>query len=332
MKKILIFLLLITNYLHGQDVVFSQMQPNAALINPAWQANRSHTYPHHVSAQYRNQWSPILGSGAYRSFAAAADANWKHGRNNYWGGGIQFCQDQAGKADFNQMQASISGLYSKMMVNQGGKKGLFHYLSLGMGVGIRQYRVDESKLHWVEQFGQTGLFNPNLPAPLVLDNPNKIVEEVHFGLLWHANNAQNEGFEGGLSLFHLTKPNLSLVSGGNMPLNRRMTVHGSAYHEIRGGALRLKYYFSWLKQGAAQQMVIGSQIGLPLQTQTSFLNTGLAFRKSEGVIGDALIATLNLDFQAYTIAINYDWNLSSLNKINLFNNAIEGSFVYKIKK
>jgi type IX secretion system PorP/SprF family membrane protein len=308
------------------------LQPNAALINPAWQANRSHTYPHHLSAQYRNQWAPILGSGAYRSFAAAADANWKHGRNNYWGGGIQFCQDQAGKADFNQTQASISGLYSKLMLHQGGKKGLFHYLTLGAGVGIRQYRVDESKLHWVEQFGQTGLFNPNVPAPLILDPYRKVIEETTVGLLWHANNAQNEGFEGGLSIFHLTKPNLSWVAGGNMPLNRRFTVHGSAYHEIRGGALRLKYHFAWLKQGAAQQIVVGSQIGMPLQKQTAVLNTGLAFRKSQGVIGDALIATLNLDFQAYTIAINYDWNLSSLNVVNPFNNAIECAVVYKIKK
>ncbi len=332
MKKLLILLSLITYYLPAQDLVFSQMQVNSAFLNPAWQANRSRTHPYHLSAQYRNQWSPILGSGAYRSFAAAADANWKHGHHNYWGGGIQFSQDQAGKADFNQIQATISGLYSKFMLNSGGKKGLFHYLTLGASAGIRQYRVDESKLHWVEQFGQNGFFNPNLPAPLVWDTRSKMVEDAHLGLLWHANNVQKEGFECGLSIFHLTKPNLSWVAGGYMPLNRRIAVHSSAYHEIRDGAFRLKYHFAWLKQGAAQQMVVGAQMGVPLQKQTSFLNSGLAFRKSKFVIGDAVIAMLSLDFQDYTIVINYDWNISSLNTIHLFNNTMECALVYKIKK
>jgi type IX secretion system PorP/SprF family membrane protein len=332
-KNLLLFItILLKINVFAQDIVFSQMQPNPALLNPAWQANRSRVYPYQVSAQYRNQWSPILGAAAYRSFAATVDANWKHKSYNYWGGGIQFCQDQAGKTDFTQTQTTISGLYSKFMATSfGGKSLLHHYLTLGAAVGFRQYRVDESQLKWVEQFEQNGVFNGNLPAPVFLENNSKKVEEVNIGLLWHANNAEKEGFDCGFSLFHLTKPNLSLVKDGNMPLNRRIAIHGSAYHDIQAYSLRLKYYVAWLKQGAVQQTLIGMQVGIPLKKQLEQWSGGLAFRKSQGVFGDAVIASLNLDFQDYTLVMNYDWNISSLNQANRFNNAIEFAFVYKIK-
>ncbi|MEN9612891.1 MAG: hypothetical protein RLZZ628_3705 [Bacteroidota bacterium] len=329
MKKYGIFCVAILLKINAfaQDFVFSQMQPNAALLNPAWQANRSQ--PYQLSAQYRNQWSPVLGTAAYKTIAASADAMFQLRRGNYWGGGIQFYQDQAGKMDFTQTQATISGFYSKfMMTSYGGKSQLRHYLTLGATFGFRQYRVDESKLHWVEQFEPSGVFNAGWAAPIYLENNRKMVEEVHVGLLWHANNAEKEGFEVGLSLSHLTKPNLSMVAGGNVPLNRRFAIHGSAYHNL--DKIQMKYHFAILQQGETRQTVLGLQISTPFKKPSLKLGSGLAFRKSQGVIGDAVIATLNLDFQDYTILMSYDWNIA-WSEIKRWNHAIEMGFVYKIR-
>jgi hypothetical protein len=157
--------------------------------------------------------------------------------------------------------------------------------------------------------------------------------DTHVGLLWHANNALHDGFELGLSLFHLNTPNLSLVENGNAPLSRRLAVHGSKYHPIGKGSFRMKYHFMYLSQGSARQTVLGAQIAAVLQNQRLILGWGHALRMSRTpnfVLTDALISTLNLDYQDYRFALNYDWNLSALNQ-NRFNNAFEFAIIYKIK-
>jgi type IX secretion system PorP/SprF family membrane protein len=315
--------------LFAQDIHFSQWTPNPTLLNPAWTGNPEHT--HQVATQYRNQWSPVLQSAAYRTFAASADGLWKFRNRHFWGLGVHLHQDQAGTADFTQTQGGISGLFRKYMgKTDAGRSQLYHYLTLGAGIGFRQYHVDESKLHWVKQFGTNGVFQPDLAAPIYLENNTKKVEEVNVGLLWHAKNQHQLGFEFGFSIFHLTTPNLSLVAGGKMPLARRYALHGSVQHPLKKETLQMKYYFTWLQQGATQQTVLGAQIFTRFEKQDMKLGTGLAFRQSNSWTGDALIGTLSLDFQTFIIGLNYDWN-PIWSEQHRFNHAIEMSFLYKIK-
>lgn len=336
MKKnsLLFMAILLKINVFAQDIVFSQMQPNSALLNPAWVINRSH--PVQAAAQYRNQWSPILQGAAYRTIAVSADALVQH-RKNWWGVGTQWYQDQSGSAHFTQTQGSIYGLYSKLMGNSAsykGKERWKHYLTLGASVGFQQHRVDESKLRWVEQYEDKGVFNPSVLAPIFLEGNGKTAMDVHVGLLWHANNALHDGFELGLSLFHLNTPNLSLVENGNAVLSRRLAIHGSKYHPIGNGTFRMKYHFAHLSQGTARQTVLGAQIATAFPSKNLVFGWGNAVRISRSpnfVLTDALISTINIDYQDYTFVLNYDWNLSALSQ-NRLNNAIELALIYKIKK
>jgi type IX secretion system PorP/SprF family membrane protein len=323
MKKYTLFLcwLAAQTTAFTQDSQFSDYTYSKLSLNPAWVATQ--TEPYEIASQYRNQWSPVLGAAAYNTVTSSATFWRKQGiySHSRWGGGAQFAYDRAGSAGLSQTQAHLAGFYSKYITDSDFLlRNLRHRLTLGSTFGFLQNRIDDAALRWVEQY-ENGSFNPSLNPPMYLENNRKRALDVNVGLLWHAYNPSKQGFEIGLGLFHLNKPNMSWTAQPNyVPL--RMTLLAQVTHDIWNHRAQINYYGHFLKQSVAYQVNGGAKIAFKLKMWRLSCGTGLRF--TSGLMPfESLLSHLSLSNEQFELALNHDFTLGSLRPANHFNNAIE---------
>ena len=128
----------------GQDIHFSQFYMSPLNLNPALTGVMNCNA--RFVANYRNQWASILRSNAFNTYSASYDQKIPVGQYDYFGVGGTLWGDVAGEANFQTLQARISGSYSRRM---GGNRDLAHYLVFGADAGISQRSIDFLKLRFV---------------------------------------------------------------------------------------------------------------------------------------------------------------------------------------
>ena len=183
MKKNLLLpalsLLLSSSIIWGQDIHFSQFYMSPLNLNPALTGVMNCN--DRFVANYRNQWASILKSNAFTTYSASYDRKIPVGQYDYFGVGGTLWGDVAGEADFQTLQARLSGSYSRRM---GGNRDLAHYLVFGADAGITQRSIDFLKLRFGTQHNGAGGFDPSLPSGESLARDNFIFADVSAGLCY----------------------------------------------------------------------------------------------------------------------------------------------------
>ncbi|MBK7093551.1 MAG: type IX secretion system membrane protein PorP/SprF [Saprospiraceae bacterium] len=100
--------------LTAQDIHFSQFYMSPLNLNPALTGVSNCTG--RVIANFRNQWSPVLKSGAYNTFSMSYDQKMPVGRYDYFGIGGTFWGDVAGTHNYGTMR----GKFQPHMLNKWG--------------------------------------------------------------------------------------------------------------------------------------------------------------------------------------------------------------------
>ena len=311
-SKRFLALLMLTVELAGvraQDIHFSQVDADPMLLNPAYAgffdgAGR-------IGLLYRNQWASI--SAPFQTAGLTAEAAlWRS--NNHQRGlsvGGSFFSDHAGTLSYGTTSGHLSVAYFTALGRYGN-----NFLSLGVDGGFAQSGFDPS--------------NANMEDPTETFQQQRVSYPLLcLGLAWYYQPTSDLHTKVGLSVRNLNRPDISYSGLDNTRLEPRYSLFARA--EWRGWqSLSLMPVVLVQAQGRYRELLYGADLKWYLaegaQHQMS-LRTGLAFRH-----GDALIANLIIEYNAFVFTFCYDANISDLVAASGGVGALEVGMVYRIAK
>ncbi|NND34546.1 MAG: PorP/SprF family type IX secretion system membrane protein [Saprospiraceae bacterium] len=324
----------------GQDIHFSQFYMSPLNLNPALTGVMNCN--DRFVANYRNQWASILKSNAFTTYSASYDRKIPVGQYDYFGVGGTLWGDVAGEADFQTLQARLSGSYSRRM---GGDRDLAHYLVFGADAGITQRSIDFLKLRFGTQHDGAGGFDGSLPSGESLARDNFIFADVSAGLLWFTVLNKYNSFFAGVAYHHLNSPDVSFKQDSIVSLYSKLTLHAGGEFAISEN-LGVVPGIVAFKQGPSFLLNLGSslrftlaqdnftsntfQVGAWLRLVNNYLGGSENTTASSSLGADAVIISTRFEYQNFGIGFSYDWNVSDLNVASNGNGAFEFSLIYTL--
>ena len=205
--------------LSAQDPQFSQFYANPLYLNPA--LTGAPICPRLI-ANYRNQWPSV--ENAFITYNASYDqyVEFLHG-----GVGLLFTADRAGSGNLNTTMISLLYTYKFNITSR-------IYASAGVQVGYYQRRLVWENLLFEDMIDpQSGFVLPT--SEKQPDQSRVGVPDFSAGIFI--------GYEdiiyGGLSVSHLTQPDIGFYSDNTSQLYMKITVHaGSVINLRKGGEIR----------------------------------------------------------------------------------------------
>lgn len=313
---------------HGQDPRFSQFNSNPQGLNPAMTGVFDGKY--RVTANYRDQWSSVLGSEPFRTIAFGAETKIEVNRDDFFGVGFTVLRDEVGVAKFNQTKAHLSGSFFKRL--SGGRNRAAHYVGLGAQVGGGQNSLDWSNLWFSRQFNEaTQTVDTGLDSGEIINTKSNFYLDLNAGILWYMIKGDNAFYAGG-SMSHINAPEISLIEESRETLFSRYTAQ-------IGAQFSMNRYLDFLPaavlllQGPSQEIVLGSSISYDGgDVDEIALRFGMFIRSANrlemGSHIDAIIATASFELSGIQLGLSYDVNVSSLNLATNSRGAFELSFGY----
>jgi type IX secretion system PorP/SprF family membrane protein len=316
--------------LQAQDPHFSQFYNAPLYLNPAMTGIFPGQF--RFAANYRNQWSSVLGADAFRTIHASGEMRFQVLRDDYFAFGINVMQDQAGAGQLRQSAGNLGASYLKQLA--GGKYRTDHqYLVAGLQAGFGQYSQDWGNFWFSNQYNSSiEAVDPTLPANEFLAQSTGMFLNINAGLMYYAVFDKDASVYGGAAIMHANQPNISFLNDGGEDLYSKITVHA-------GGQIPFSPQFSILPaayvafQGPSTQSVLGANFRYTNNdwyevALRAGLWTRLANRLDKGVAMDALIYSFILEMERWQLGLSYDVNHSSLRTATNGRGAVEVSLIY----
>ncbi|MBN4049652.1 PorP/SprF family type IX secretion system membrane protein [Bacteroidales bacterium AH-315-N07] len=303
-------------HLHCQDFHFSQYFHSPINLNPALTGHFEGNY--RIILNHRNQWSSITVPFLTSSISVDTKfyKDWLQG--GALGVGLMLFNDKTGDAGLTHNKMMLSLNYFKLLDYEGN-----HAIALGFQGGFFQKGLDQSKLLFGNQFVDAD-FDRSLPTGENIAGYKILKPDFQTGVLYKLNKPDHHYINGGISFFHLTSPDESLI-GNEDRLSLRSVLHGEAKFKIAektflGPNLLLMY------QNGAREINIGATLDIAPKEGPSYnskLILGTYYR-----VFDALILMTGLEYENWLFAFSYDVNVSSLRVASNFKGGFEISIIY----
>lgn len=302
--KLVLMMTLSSGMACAQDIHFSQFYENGILRNPALTGIFSGDYK--AGVNYRTQWSTI--SVPFQTMLASAETRVLVGREvgDYLSIGIAASYDKAGTISFNSLQVYPAINYNKALAD-----GRRSYLSVGFTGGYIQRSFDLSKATFSTQY-QNGEFNQLAANGENIQNVNMNAYDLGAGVSFNSTvgAAKNINYYIGAAAFHVSRPKQTFA-GDNDVLRLDTKFSGNlgvkANFENHIGAT---FHMNYTVQGAYREIIAGglaSWQGNPEKAQVFTLYAGMFVR-----FKDAVIPTVKIDYNQYSLTMSYDLNTSGL--------------------
>jgi len=315
MNKILnsvFVVILATISMKAQDYSLSQPLESPVLLNPA---NTGLSYPSRITMNYRQQWRSI--SKPYTTVIASFDAKLlsQNQTGSSLGIGVILANDQAGTGKLSTMNANLA-IMGKVMINE------MQTLSAGIIGGLMQRKVNVDALTWTDQYNGLS-YDSSIPSGENFSTEKRMSPDVGAGLQWSYGKgastlSSNDAFGAqlGFVAHHVNMPN----TGFQEDIDKRyirMVLHGSISYGFKNTPFQINPAFLVQMQGPSRMYFAGSYFKYRLQESSKYtgnlasrtLNIGTFYR-----VGDAFVASIQLEWDMFAIGISYDLNLSSLTK------------------
>ena len=294
---IIVFSLLLSLIVRGQDYSYSQFYAHPLYLNPALAGSEICS---RISLNYRDQWPALPGS--FVSYSASFDRyiDFLHG-----GLGVMVNYDKSGEASINRAQINAMYAYNFTISND-----LVANLALQAGYG--QKSINWNDLTFIDP--TSGTILPNTPQPADF-NGNVNYADFAGGFLV----GYDEKYFLGGAVHHLNQPNVSFLNEKDNLLNMKITAHAGANIDFESGYSRTaKPGFSispnilYQQQGSFKQLNLGSYFTFASVT------AGLWYRHAfENP--DAIIISIGFSDENLRVGYSYDYTVSK------FSNAGGGS-------
>jgi type IX secretion system PorP/SprF family membrane protein len=318
----LVLALALSFTLPAQDVHFSQYNAAPLMLNPAMTGNFNCTF--RGGLNYRNQWnsvaSPYVTYSAFFDMPLSMISGFDDG--DVIGAGIYLFNDRTGEGTLTNLSAVLSLAYHKALGNDAQ-----HRLSLGVGLGFMQKRLDQANLLWGNQWTGDG-FDPNQSSGENFSGNSFGNFNLDVGLMFKSTTFEDRlYYEAGVSAFHLTSPTEAFLVTSNpddSKLGMRYAAHGKAIFSVSDN-FRIQPSFLYQTQSKATEILAGAQFGYVIDAGTfqAVVGAGAQYR-----FDDAIIPVINFDYQNFRFGFSYDVTTSSLKEAASSVSAFELSLTY----
>jgi len=300
-----------------QDIHFSQFYNSPLNLNPAKAGYFMGS--HRFTLNYKNQWQSV--TTPYRTFSASFDMPviQRSHQQDMFGAGVVINTDKAGDAAYSTTQINFAFSYIKALNRLNN-----HYISIALQPGISQKSFNQSALNFDSQYdGKT--LDPSLPQDETFSKTNFIFFDISAGVYWNYQHTSNLGFDAGVALFHINKPEQTFYNDPNTILNRKLLVFANTIFQASDKYELIPGFF-YARQDNFNEFLLGSTfryIKSPNPINYSTFNFGMFFR-----VKDAAILVAGFDYLQYNFAVSYDINYSDLKPASRNLGGLELSFKY----
>ena len=321
MKPVLFSLamvLMITQHVAAQtDPHFTQNYTYPMYINPAMVGQGDGDM--RASAIYRSQWGSV--GNPYRTTGLSGDTR----TNNNVALGISLLNQSAGDGGFNYTTASASIAYTGVKF---GKDENQHFV-VAMQVGMLNRHVDQTRFKWGEQWNPITGYNASNPTSESFAKTSATTLDMGAGALYYDGTPNKKvNLFGGISFYHINKPQDPIVSTQNDVLNTipmRYVIHGGASINI-DESMSVVPHFLYNQQGNANETMLGLYLQKTVNEETTMM-AGLYYRYK-----DAVAPYVGVDYKNLLVGVSYDVNTSVLGSQAHNINSFELTFSYIFRK
>ena len=321
---------LIGSGLWAQDIHFTQYYMSPMTLNPSMAGKFEGTA--RIGGIYRDQWSSVIK--AYRTPSAWVDAPIIRGfRKRDWiGVGFMLYQDKAGVAALSHGAAKLGATYHLALDRKGNA-----VLSIGGHYGGEQRKIDPEKLRFGDGYNSLGDYVNSLSKDDGRIAGNANYSDIDLGINLSSRLNKKMDFNLGFSMFHLTKPNYSLVTSGGgggtstptagvSQLPRRVVAHGQFNVQL-DDKMTLSPSFIFQTMSGNDEIMVQAMTGYLINPEKDItLNLGLGYRLS-----DAVNILAGMKYKDLRVGIAYDVNTSSLSNVSNYRGGFEIAANYIIK-
>ena len=328
---------------NAQEAVFAQSYASPVHLNPAMTGVFDGQW--RLNANYRQQWDGIFANGPIRTFHAAFDYRVNIVNKDYLSFSFNALNDETGSgARLKTTRGNFGMSYMKQL---GGSKYRHsaQYLIAGGQVGVGQHTLTFGDLWFDRQYDSIGsAINTALPSGELLPQTNMYLD-YNLGLMYYMTWAANRSLYMGISMHHLSQPNISFFGDTKEVLRRRFTLHG-------GGELPFNEELSIMPhamitvQGPSMTSTFGAnfrytnhdwneaavRMGASFRMANKYIGLldkeGRSQPNGSGVLGDAITITGVLEINRLLIGASYDIHTSSITVPTNGRGAWELSLIY----
>jgi type IX secretion system PorP/SprF family membrane protein len=321
-SKLVFVLLIIAGNIAAQDIHFSQYNFSPLTLNPAMTSVYKDLQ---ATVNFKDQWRSV---NAYRTANAVFEMKlnqkkwtklarlteqYKKKLVKGLAFGLNFFSDKAGDASLKTNTVNFSIAYHNLLNEN-------NTLSAGIIGGIMQRSISPDALRWNSQYS-VGIYDPNINSGETFSNLSSIVPDFGLGLMWSYGNdtkyasANDQRFaNAGVSVMHVNKPKYSFL-GTDERLYRKITFHTNMMFGIKNSHYSIAPSALVTVQGKQKEITLGTFIKYKVREESKFtgiikssvISLGCFYRNR-----DAIIPSLLLEMDKYTIGISYDTNISQL--------------------
>lgn len=291
------------------DPHFSQYYAYPLWLNPGLTGVMNGDY--RISANYKRQWASI--ATPYSTTALSFDT---YPVKNLGIGGTILNQS-AGNGGYNYLNALASAAYRAVLDDQ-----RMNVISIGIQAGIINRRINPSKLQFGEQWNPVTGYDPGAPSGEHYDQTSALAFDANIGIVYFNRNPNTKlNPFGGISLYHLSRPQAPFIGKTDERLPMRMNIHGGVKMKLNP-----KFYltpqFIYITQGNAHETVAGlyGQYRLPNYSDLLF---GATYR-----FKDAISPFVGFHLGDFTLGLSYDINVSDLKVASQSKGGLEISLSY----
>jgi type IX secretion system PorP/SprF family membrane protein len=303
-----LFLTLVFQLVHSQDIHFSLHQMTPLAFNPAHTGAFPGSY--RLSVLYRDQYRSVAGKGAYSTPTFSVDAPILKGfkETDWVGVGLFFYTDRSGDAGLTQQSFKVSAAYH-LALNKKGSSVLTVAYQTGP---VQRFIKNPSDLTF-----EDGLIIGGTSAEIgnVLDKQSKKGFLDHVGgLRFSSRFNETDEFNISVAAGKFGKPDWSvLTSGGNYRLDPR--IHAQiGYSTLMSDKMRFSPNISYQRIMSSPNSTLVAQGHLDYlfnEEKRVVLKGGLGYRSGAG-FGDAIQVMFGTDIKEFRVMFAYDVNVSRL--------------------
>lgn len=315
----LVFLLLLA-FIPGfttvcaQDLHYSQFYNNPVHNNPASTGLFAGNL--RANLHYRSQWEKVPVQ--YRTQAAGVEWKAMQKASTQITIGLLLQHDGAGDASLQWTQAGLNLALARTISNR-------QTISAGFGTALVQRSVDVSDLTFKNQWAD-GAFDASRPTKENFNRSSGLTPSLAAGLSWQYMVNHHTRIQVGGGAFHLNPVNVNLVDDGTYILPKRWSGQVSGTFQIHPqyDLVLFGMYQTMLKNneiitGGGIRFWLADVPGNHIAAQVT-----MATRP-----GDALIPAFQIDYNAWTFGLSYDWNTSPFKIATQGRGGLELSLIYR---
>jgi type IX secretion system PorP/SprF family membrane protein len=313
-----IFCLCIATYVNGNDPYFAQFFNSPLNLNPAYTGTSNRSFRFNLN--YRNYMYGLTSFETY-SFTFDMPAFESKSSGDFAGLGLMVNNDVSG-ASVNRLSTLFSMAYHKAM-----NRKKTQYFTFGFQAGFIQNDANFATLSTQSQWVPGVGYDPSLGNGESFAADRIVVPDLNAGLMYYMFMKKNSMVYFGLSVSHLTEPNITVFEGPDSKLSRKYIANVGSYLEINK-KLAVIPALLFTRQSNLNTYSIGANFEYDISRpkQEIVLTFGPWLRNLDAAVLYGGIMWKKLHF-----GVSYDFTISQLSSVK-GHGGIEFSLKYNIRK